>query len=170
MRARVLLFVALTAGSFVTLMAQNADPGRQTFITRCAGCHGTDGNGGELGPNIAVRVHARTDEELAGVVRDGLPASGMPAFPAVAGRDQADLIRFLRTLRPRDSAAPARVRLDLNSGAGLEGLALNQSVTDLQLLGDDRKIHLLRKEGTRYRLVTSQADWLSYNGQANNGR
>jgi alcohol dehydrogenase (cytochrome c) len=156
--------------SLAVVTAQNADPGRQTFVTRCAGCHGTEGNGGELGPDIAVRVHARTDEELASVIHDGLTSAGMPAFANITGRDQTDLVRFLRTLKPRDSSAPARVRLALTSGAGLEGLALNQSATDLQLLADDRKLHLLRKEGTRYRLVTSQADWPSYNGQAHNGR
>ena len=49
------LWVSLLLVSSLAL-AQNADPGRQTFVTRCAGCHGTDGNGGELGPNIVRRV------------------------------------------------------------------------------------------------------------------
>src|SRR5262249_20081918 len=77
---------------------------------------------------------------------------------------------FLRTLRPREGAGPARARVTLG-GRVLEGLALNQSTTDMQLLGDDRKIHLLRKSGSdHYREVTSQADWPSYNGQTNGGR
>ena len=42
---------------------------------------------------------------------------------------------------------------------------LNRGTSDLQLLGDDRKVHLLRKAGDRYRAVTSQTDWPSYNGQ-----
>ena len=33
--------------------------GRQVFVSRCAGCHGSDGNGGELGPGIATRVPRR---------------------------------------------------------------------------------------------------------------
>jgi len=170
MRAFTFWLPGLLIAGLAAPFAQGVDAGKQTFVTRCASCHGTDGNGGELGPNIAVRVHARTDDELTAVIRDGLTASGMPAFPNLAARDRTDLVRFLRTLRPRDSAVPARVRLDLDSGAGLEGLAFNQSATDLQLLGDDRKLHLLRKEGARYRLVTSQADWPSYNGTFNNGR
>ena len=40
----------------------------------------------------------------------------------------------------------------------------------MQLLGDDRKIHLLRKSGDRYRPVTSQTDWPSYNGQTTGSR
>src|SRR5439155_21613177 len=35
---------------------------------------------------------------------------------------------------------------------------------DMQLLGDDRKLHLLRINGTQTRAVTSQTDWTSYNG------
>ena len=153
-----------------TAMAQNADPGRQTFVTSCAGCHGTDGNGGELGPNIAVRVPARTDQELAGVVRDGLPVAGMPAFAKLTDVEVTELIRFLRTLRPRDATAPTRATLTLADGGTLEGLVLNQTHADLQLLGNDRRVHLLRKDGERYRRVTSQADWPSYNGQTNGSR
>jgi len=43
------------------------DPGQQLFTDHCASCHGTDGNGGELGPNIATRVPLRSDAELATV-------------------------------------------------------------------------------------------------------
>src|SRR5437762_207365 len=42
--------------------AQSPEPGRQVFVSRCAGCHGSDGNGGELGPAIASRVPSRTDD------------------------------------------------------------------------------------------------------------
>ena len=68
MRVSPLWLAGLLVSSIAA--AQDTDAGRQTFVTRCAGCHGTDGNGGELGPNIAVRLPFRTDQELAGVVRD----------------------------------------------------------------------------------------------------
>jgi alcohol dehydrogenase (cytochrome c) len=168
MRAVALWVFGLLASSVA--VAQNADPGRRLFVARCAGCHGTDGNGGELGPDITVRVPARTDQELTAVVRDGLPTAGMPAFASITGAESADLIRFLRTLRPREGSAPARTRLTLAAGGALEGLVLNESLHDVQLLGDDRQIHLLRKEGDRYRRVTSQADWPSYNGATNGSR
>ena len=150
--------------------AQDADPGRQSFVTRCAACHGTDGNGGELGPDISRRVPFRTDQELADVLRDGLPSAGMPAFPGMSAPETTGLIRFLRTLKPRDGTGPSRAKLTLAAGGAIEGMVLNQSAVDLQLLGDDRKIHLLRKEGERYRAVTSQVDWPSYNGLTNGTR
>jgi len=53
----------------------------------------------------------------------------------------------------------------------VEGVVLNQSQGELQLLGDDRAVHLLR-EGTsgRFREVTSQTDWPTYNGHPNGNR
>jgi len=159
----VLLFASVAA-------AQPPDPGRQLFVSRCAGCHGTEGNGGELGPAIAERVPARTDEDLTAVIRQGLPIAGMPAFPSLSGKDITDLIRFLRSLHPRTGSTSVRTSVTLTDGRTLDGLVMNQGLADLQLLGDDRRIHLLRKSGPRYRPVTSQADWPSYNGQTSGSR
>ncbi len=94
----------------------------------------------------------------------------MPAFPNLASTEAADLIGYLRTLRPRSGSAPVRTKIALVDGGAIEGLVLNKSAPDLQLLGDDRKIHLLRKSGERYRAVTSQTDWPSYNGQTTGSR
>ena len=145
--------------------AQTPDSGRAAFASRCAGCHGSNGSGGELGPSIVTRVPARSDEELTTVIRQGLPTAGMPAAPSLSDTELRDLIGFLRTLRPREGSGPVRTKLALERGGSIEGLVLNRGTFDLQLLSDDRKIHLLRKNGDRYRQVTSQTDWPSYNGQ-----
>jgi alcohol dehydrogenase (cytochrome c) len=164
----IFLFCVLLPSSIA--LAQSSEPGRQVFVSRCAGCHGTDGNGGELGPAITSRVPSRTDEDLASLFRQGLPAAGMPAFPSLTGTDIDGLIRYLRTLRPSTGSGLTRTKITLVDGGGVEGLILNQSALDLQLLGDDRKIHLFRKGGKGYRAVTSQADWPSYNGQTSGSR
>src|SRR4029077_11257490 len=166
--ATILLFCVLLSAS--TAQAQTPDSGQQVFVGRCAGCHGSDGNGGELGPAIAARVPSRTDEDLRSLLRSGLPAAGMPAFASLTVTESGELIRYLRTLRPRTGSGPVRTTLTLMDGGRVDGLILNQSALDLQLLGDDRKIHLFRKSGDRYRAVTSQADWPSYNGQTNGSR
>lgn len=150
-------------------IASSADAGRRQYQEACARCHGGDGNGGELGPGIVTRLMARDDDGLAALVRDGLPAAGMPGFP-LAERDMHELVAFLRTLRPAHGALPPRATLRTTDGRTLHGLVLNQSWADLQLLSDDRRIHLLRKEGERYRPVTSQADWPTYNGQLGGNR
>jgi alcohol dehydrogenase (cytochrome c) len=160
----------ITAALLLAALLQSPDAGRQVFVTRCATCHGTDGNGGELGPSITTRVPARTDDDLRTVVRQGLPGAGMPAFAALSDADVDALLRYLRTLRPRSGSGPARTTIALAGGGTIAGLVLNQSAVDLQLLGDDRKIHLLRKSGATYRAVTSQADWPSYNGQTSGSR
>jgi alcohol dehydrogenase (cytochrome c) len=159
------LFALLFALFATTAAAQTPDPGRTVYASRCAGCHGSNGGGGELGPSIVARVPARTDEELTTVIRQGLPTAGMPASAGLGDDDMGGLIRFLRTLRPRQGSGPVRTKVALEGGSSLEGLVLNQGAVDLQMLGDDRKIHLLRKNGDRYRPVTSQSDWPSYNGQ-----
>ncbi len=140
------------------------------FASRCATCHGTAGGGGELGPSILTRVPLRNDQELEAVIRDGVTGAGMPAFPNLSSAETADLITFLRTLRPAN-AAPRRTAVSLANGRTLEGIVLNQSQGEMQLLGDDRAVHLLREGATgRYRKVTSQADWPTYNGHVNGNR
>jgi alcohol dehydrogenase (cytochrome c) len=179
MKIKIWLGIAIVAaGTLVTASGQNPSvqnpstdmPGRSTFVSRCASCHGTDANGGELGPAITNRLPTRTDEELATLLRNGAPAAGMPAFGNLTTAESADLIRFLRTLRPRVGSQPASASVTLDDGRTLSGIVLNQTLSDMQLLGDDRTIQLLRKNGTRYRRVTSQSDWPSYNGATTGSR
>ena len=140
------------------------DPGQASYVSRCSRCHGTDGNGGELGPSITPRIPLRSDAELLALFRDGLPTAGMPAMPGLPGDEAGPLIRHLRTLRPRNGIAPERAALTLADGRAVSGIVMNRTLSDLQLLGDDGGVHLLRREDGRYRAVTSQADWPTYNG------
>jgi len=55
-------------------------------------------------------------------------------------------------------------------GQTLEGQVVNEGMSDLQLRTDDKRIRLLRKAGDRYRVVTSQADWTTYNGDYSGNR
>ena len=161
--------------SFITILAlaratTAQDPaGHATFVARCAGCHGTDGNGGELGPAITNRVPTHSDQDLMVTIREGIPAAGMPSFGMLTASESADLVRFLRTLKPRTGSQPPRVSVTVN-GRAFSGIALNQTRSDMQLLGDDGKLHLLRQMDRGYRAVTSQTDWPSYNGGTSGSR
>jgi alcohol dehydrogenase (cytochrome c) len=156
---------------FLVLLTASAQEqsGRATFVSRCAGCHGTDGNGGELGPAITNRVTMRNDQDLTAVIHDGIPAAGMPSFAMLTASESSDLVRYLRTLPPRDGSLLPRVSLTIN-GRTLTGITLNQTRSDMQVLGDEGKIHLLRKTDGGYRSVTSQSDWPSYNGTTSGSR
>ena len=170
MRNRLGVAIAITLLTYPLASAQNVESGRKAFVTRCASCHGTDGNGGELGPAIAARAILRTDDELKAVLRNGFPAAGMPPFPALSDAEAADLVAFIRTLKPRTNTVPTRSPFTLLDGRVVDGLVLNRTHADVQALDAKQRIRLLRPEGPRYREVTSQADWPSYNGGPDGGR
>ena len=75
-------------------------PGRQIFEDRCGTCHGADGNGGEHAPAITRATPDMEDAQLTTLIREGLPARGMPAI-SVSESELPQLIAFVRTLRPR---------------------------------------------------------------------
>src|SRR5262249_1368253 len=79
------------------------DDGRQLFATRCAGCHGLDGKGGERAPDIATsaKTLGRSDEELFRIVDKGLPGTGMPAFASLGNGGIKDTVAHLRSLQGR---------------------------------------------------------------------
>jgi len=161
----------LTAGLYLTALAlgQTPEAGQRLYNNLCASCHGGDGNGGERAPGIVSRLGARNDQELAAFIRAGLPGAGMPGY-ALSGQPMQELIAFLRSFRPRRFTPPRRAKVATEAGVAIEGLVLNEGAGELQLLGDDRRLHLLRKSGDRYRAVTSQADWPTYHGSFSGNR
>src|SRR5271170_4109016 len=103
MLMRLALLAALPLG--VQAQAPSTAPdanagGRGTFESHCSGCHGADGNGGELGPAIAWRLPSLTDDQVQTTVLGGLPTRGMPANN-VSSAELPPLIAYLRSLRPR---------------------------------------------------------------------
>ena len=110
------LLCVLFAGSAA---AQTPDPGRVVYASRCAGCHGSNGDGGELGPSIATRVPARTDEELTTLFRKDCPRRACLHFRASPTRKlrrsdslpaHASAARGLRTGPHHGHAHHRRVR------------------------------------------------------------
>ena len=167
-----ILSVSLLFAVAFTAHAQNLDAGRRQFESRCARCHGADATGGESGPGIVTQIAARGDTQLAAFIREGSPAKGMPAF-ALSDADMNQLVPFLRSLAPISrNAPPAIVRrnIQITGGKTIEGQVLSEGMGELQLRTDDKQIHLLRKAGDRYREVTSQTDWSTYNGDASGNR
>ncbi|PYR88422.1 MAG: hypothetical protein DMF84_28505 [Acidobacteria bacterium] len=163
---------------FVTLLglalssAQTVDPGRKAFETYCARCHGADGNGGEMGPPIALRLAARDDEQLAKLVHDGLPDRGMPPS-MVTVQELPDLVKFLRTIQRRgatDPVARRTLRVQTTGGSTLDGQVLGEGFDEVQLRTGDQRLHLLRRAGDRFREVTSETDWPTYNGDPRGNR
>jgi cytochrome c oxidase cbb3-type subunit III len=94
---RIVSILAVTVGAGI---AQQA--GQGLYQANCAGCHGLDGRGGEHAPNIATAQHVQqlADPDLLRTIRDGIPASGMPAFGSRLTSEQLiGLAHYLRGLQ-----------------------------------------------------------------------
>ncbi len=165
---RTLTLIALLT---VSLSAQTPNAGRTTFESQCARCHGPQGGGGELGPAITVTVAARSDQDLSTIITSGRASRGMPAFP-MQGGDLNNLLNFLHTLAPPGPRGPPAVRKTVTTtdGRTLTGVVINENSLELQLRTDDNRIALLRPSDDRFRPVTSESDWPTYNGDVSGNR
>lgn len=72
----------------------------ELFARHCATCHGADGRGADLGPNLVERPILLRPDDWSELVRDG--RRRMPGFRAVlAPEEEADLLKWARALRPQ---------------------------------------------------------------------
>jgi len=93
MSLRVCLTYLLLGSALAT-----AQQGQEIFLSQCQVCHG-DGHGTERGPNLANnrRVRSQTQAQLIAIIRDGIPASGMPGFKLSTSELDA-VANFVRSL------------------------------------------------------------------------
>ena len=123
-----------------------------------------------MGPAIRGRLPALTDRQLAALFHEGLPSRGMPPIP-LSEADLPLLTGFLRSIQPHGGERlVVREGVSLTDGRSLNGVVMGHGFDDLQLRTGDGRVHLLRREGARYREVTSQTDWPGYNGQPGGNR
>ena len=163
------------AASFASLLFAQApeSQARGSYESRCSVCHGADGNGGEMGPPIARKVRTLNDAQIKSTILNGLPDRGMPAFK-VNESELALLLKHLRTLRPNlggDGFRKYPLKAILTSGATLNGTVVSEGFTEAALQTADKRVHLLRKiDGGKFREVTSEVHWNTYNGDVGGNR
>jgi alcohol dehydrogenase (cytochrome c) len=150
------------------LHAQDPSPARKIFETRCAACHGADGNGAEMGPPIAVRLSTLDDAQMRKLIREGRPEKGMPP-QAIPDEEMAVLLKFLRTIQ-RQAPPVVRVSVRTTDDRTLDGQLLGEGFDDLQVRTDDKQVHLLRRAGDRVRPVAKGVGWPTYNGDPGGNR
>src|SRR5580658_6097646 len=87
--------------------------GKQTFASTCAGCHGLDGKGGERAPNIAdnPKVQKLSDAQIFGIIQNGIPGTGMPAFHSLEGSTIKAVVNYLHILQGADRGAKQTVKM-----------------------------------------------------------
>src|SRR5687767_8319285 len=108
---------------------------QQTYSQRCSGCHGDDARGTQQGPGLAgsPSVRARSAQSLRNVIRNGIPAAGMPAFDL-----PADTIDALATMITSWNAVAARATVPGDAAAGRQFFVGN---------GQCASCHLAQGEG-----------------------
>lgn len=71
--------------------------GEPLYKQNCAACHGENARGGE-GPNLVrstLVLHDEKGRDIAPVVKNGRPESGMPAFPNLKSEEIYDIAEYL---------------------------------------------------------------------------
>src|SRR3989441_10549576 len=72
--------IMIAADLSPVLWAQNTPDIQQTYSKLGGGCHGDDARGTQQGPGLSGNpsVRGRSAQSLRNVIRNGIPAAGMP--------------------------------------------------------------------------------------------
>jgi alcohol dehydrogenase (cytochrome c) len=99
LRVICLLSVAVTTTMALAAQSPQArlDAGRVHFESHCAPCHGGDGRGSDRGPSIVEGASDRSKDTIRTIIRNGVPAAGMPAF-RLPTSEEAELVDFVYSL------------------------------------------------------------------------
>jgi cytochrome c oxidase cbb3-type subunit III len=93
-------------GPPVKLGPLDPEAGKALFSANCSTCHGVDATG-EDGPNLHGVPAALGDSVVAGIIRRGIPGTGMPSSYILSEQDAANIVAWLRTLDSTPAAAVA---------------------------------------------------------------
>lgn len=136
MKHRALLAPAFLAAALLTASAASAQPqpdlgseeqrqaGKVVYDKWCAQCHGDDGAGeGIATPYVhpkprdftSAKYKIRstrngslpTDADVRAVIRDGIPATAMPAFPELSDTEVTSLVYYLKSFAEGDFSDPS---------------------------------------------------------------
>lgn len=109
----------LAASAAAILSAQSqVEVGQGVYRANCFACHGPDGdqiNGVNFKSGTFRR--ATTDDELMGIIANGIPGTGMPPTSMTAEARRA-LVAYLRSMKP-SSAGGAKVAGDVANGKAI---------------------------------------------------
>jgi putative heme-binding domain-containing protein len=82
------------------------EPGRATYNSSCAGCHGLDGRGSDKAVNISGsdKIRGFSDAQLSDIISNGVPGTGMPAFHNLSENQTRAVVAYLRSLQGKTEA------------------------------------------------------------------
>ena len=75
--------------------------GQSTFNSSCSGCHGLDGRGSDKAVDISgsAKVRHLSDGQLASIISNGIPGTGMPGFHTLSARQIQAVVSYVRSLQ-----------------------------------------------------------------------
>jgi cytochrome c oxidase cbb3-type subunit 3 len=91
--------------------AERKKNGQTAYGTKCASCHGPQGQGG-IGPNLTDRywIHGGSLKQILVSITNGVPEKGMPGWgPLMSAEEAQDLTVYIRSLlgsNPPGAKAP----------------------------------------------------------------
>jgi glucose/arabinose dehydrogenase/mono/diheme cytochrome c family protein len=90
---------------------QQPDAARSVYQSRCAACHGPNGEGSGNIPSLtSAKAQGASDGELFWYITKGDVNNGMPAWESLSEKDRWQVVNFLRVLGGSKPGSP-RVRL-----------------------------------------------------------
>ncbi|MBI3929584.1 MAG: c-type cytochrome [Armatimonadetes bacterium] len=94
------MFLGVLLWASLAARAQDAPalgPGPLLYRNLCASCHHPERLGTTAPPLLPLFLRGRSDAELARVIREGLAATQMPAFPGLSDQDVSALVQHMRS-------------------------------------------------------------------------
>jgi putative heme-binding domain-containing protein len=116
LKPAALVFVAFSATAILSAQTQ-VEVGQQVYRANCFACHGPDGdqvNGISFKSGTFRR--ATSDDELMGIIANGIPGTGMPPT-SMATEARRALVVYIRSMKP--SSAGAKVAGDAAHGKAI---------------------------------------------------
>ena len=147
------------------------EPGRQVFAA-LRGLPRHEGPAASSGPSIVARIPLRNDQELEAVIREGCPARACRRSRTCRGPRPPTSSRSCARCAPRATPGRRRTTVTLADGRHARG---RRPQPEPGRAADARRRPggapaARERAGGRYREVTSQTDWPTYNGHANGNR
>ena len=104
MKSKLILGSALVVASMAFLPAHlwGAEDGASLYKTKCAGCHGANGEGKPAVKAPAVKGTSMTVDEIAQHITKGEPTSKAPHKKGISGVSDAEaksIAEFIKTLK-----------------------------------------------------------------------